>query len=151
MFGVTPDMITTAKALGAGFPVSALMMANHVASELKVDDLGTTFGAGPMACAIVESVIDIIQSEKLLENVRLRSAEIRERCMIGPVVASQGAGLMLGLRCTRPAKEVHAELLKRGILTGTSGDPNVIRVLAPFILQAEHVELLRAALADIAK
>ena len=149
MFGVTPDMITTAKALGAGFPVSALLLANHVASELKVDDLGTTFGAGPMAAAIVEAVIDIIEKEKLLENVQVRSAEIRERCVVGPVTGTQGAGLMLGLRCNRPAKEVHAELLKRDILTGTSGDPNVVRVLAPFVIQAEHVEKLRAALLDI--
>jgi acetylornithine/N-succinyldiaminopimelate aminotransferase len=151
MYGITPDMITTAKALGAGFPVSALMLAPHVASILKVDDLGTTFGGGPMACAVVETVIDIIEREKLLENVQKRSAEIREKCVIGPVVGTQGAGLMLGLRTERPAKEVHAELLKRGILTGTSGDPNVVRVLAPFVLQSEHVEILRAALADIGK
>ena len=70
MYGVTPDIITTAKALGAGFPVSALLMADHVASYLKTDTLGTTFGGGPMACTIVETVIDIIESEKLLENVR---------------------------------------------------------------------------------
>jgi acetylornithine/succinyldiaminopimelate/putrescine aminotransferase len=151
MYGVTPDMITTAKALGAGFPVSALLMANHVASELKIDDLGTTFGAGPMACAVVEAVIDIIEKEKLLDNVQKRSAQIREACMVGPVVGSQGAGLLLGLKTSRPAKEVHAELLKRNILTGTSGDPNVLRILAPFVLQSEHVEMLSAALKDIGK
>jgi acetylornithine/succinyldiaminopimelate/putrescine aminotransferase len=151
MYGVTPDMITTAKALGAGFPVSALLLANHVASGLKTDDLGTTFGGGPMACAVVEAVIDIIEREKLLENVQKRSAEIREKCVVGPIIGTQGAGLLLGLRTQRPAKEIHGELLKRGILTGTSGDPNVIRVLAPFILATEHVEMLRAALADIGK
>ena len=78
MYGITPDIITTAKALGAGFPVSALLVADHVASYLKIDSLGTTFGGGPMACAVVETVIDIIESENLLENVRQRSAEIRE-------------------------------------------------------------------------
>jgi len=149
MYGVTPDMITTAKALGAGFPVSALLLANHVALELKIDDLGTTFGGGPMACAIVEAVIDIIESERLLDNVQKRSAQIRETCVVGPVTGTQGAGLLLGLKTSRPAKEVHAELLKRGILTGTSGDPKVIRILAPFVLASEHVEMLRAALMDI--
>jgi len=151
MYGVTPDMITTAKALGAGFPVSAILLANHVASELKTDDLGTTFGGGPMACAIVETVIDIIEKERLMANVQQRSAEIRKNCVTGPIVGTQGAGLLLGLRTSRPAKDVHADLLKRGILTGLSGDPNIIRVLAPFILASEHVELLRAALADIGK
>ena len=149
LYGITPDIITTAKALGAGFPVSAVMLANHVASELKVDDLGTTFGAGPLAAAAVEAVIDAIEAEKLLENVQVRSAEIRERCVVGPVIGTQGAGLLLGLRTKRPAKEIHAELLKRNILTGTSGDPNVVRILAPYVLAAEHVEMLRAALLDI--
>src|SRR5262249_37769010 len=67
MYGVTPDIITTAKALGAGFPVSAMLVADHVASYLKTDTLGTTFGGGPMACAVVEAVIDIIEDEGLLQ------------------------------------------------------------------------------------
>jgi glutamate-1-semialdehyde aminotransferase len=57
MHGISPDMITTAKALGAGFPCSALLMADHVAAHLKTDDLGTTFGGGPMACAMIEAVV----------------------------------------------------------------------------------------------
>ena len=150
MYGVTPDMITTAKALGAGFPVSALLVADHVASYLKIDTLGTTFGGGPMACAVVETVIDIIESENLLANVRKRSAQIRETCTVGPVIGTQGAGLLLGLRTSRPAKEIQAELLKADILTGTSADPNVLRILAPFVLGSEHVEQLREALGRIA-
>jgi len=149
MYGVTPDIITTAKALGAGFPVSAVMIAEHVARQLKLDDLGTTFGGGPMACAIVEAVIDIIESEKLMANVRNMSAEIRKTCKIGPVTDMQGAGLLLGLRTKIPAKEVHAELLKRDILTGTSADPHVVRILAPYVIESEHVAQLREALRDI--
>jgi len=151
MYGITPDIITTAKALGAGFPVSAVLLADHVASSLQMDSLGTTFGGGPMACAMVEVVIDIIESENLLKNVRKRSAEIRQKCIVGPVTGVQGAGLLLGLRTSRPAKEVQAELLKRDILTGTSGDPHVLRILAPFVLGSEHVEQLRAALLQIPK
>src|SRR6185436_6473849 len=123
--------------------------ADHVASYLKTDTLGTTFGGGPMACAIVEAVIDIIESENLLQNVRERSAQIRKTCVVGPVVGTQGAGLLLGLRTSRPAKEVQAELLKLDILTGTSADPNVVRILAPFILGEEHVGQLREALKRI--
>lgn len=149
LYGVTPDIITTAKALGAGFPVSAMLVADHVAAYMKTDSLGTTFGAGPMACAVVEAVIDIIETENLLENVRQRSAEIRSKCIVGPVVATQGAGLLLGLRTTRPAKEVQAELLALDILTGTSGDPHVLRILAPFVLGSEHVGQLRQALAQL--
>ena len=151
MYGITPDIITTAKALGAGFPVSAVLVADHVAAYMKMDSLGTTFGAGPMACAVVEAVIDIIESENLLENVRARSAQIRETCVVGPVVGTQGAGLLLGLRTSRPAKEVQSALLDFDILTGTSGDPNVLRILAPFTLGSEHVEQLADALARIGK
>jgi acetylornithine/succinyldiaminopimelate/putrescine aminotransferase len=151
MYGITPDIITTAKALGAGFPVSAMLVAEHVASYLQIDTLGTTFGGGPMACAIVEAVLDIIESENLLENVRQRSAQIRSSCVVGPVVGTQGAGLLLGLRTSRPAKEVQAELLKLDILTGTSADPYVLRILAPFILGSEHVEQLAGALERIGK
>lgn len=151
MYGITPDIITTAKALGGGFPVSAVMVSDMIAPYMTMDSLGTTFGGGPMACAVIEATLDIIESDKLLANVLERSAQIREKCVVGPVVATQGAGLLLGLRTSRPAKEVHAELLKLDILTGTSADPHVLRILAPFILQSEHVDQLAAALAKLSK
>jgi acetylornithine/succinyldiaminopimelate/putrescine aminotransferase len=149
MHGVAPDMITTAKALGAGFPCSALLMADHVAAHLAVDDLGTTFGGGPMACALVETVVDIIETEGLLANVRERSLQLRQTCVVGPVVSVQGAGLLAGLRTRRPAREVQRELLERDILTGTSADPHVVRVLAPYVIEERHVAQLRDALASL--
>ena len=146
LYDVTPDMITSAKALGSGFPCSALLMADAVARQLKVDALGTTFGGGPMACAVIEAVIDIIESEDLLANVRRISRLIRESCIVGPVTGSQGAGLLLGLKTDRPAKDVQRQLLERNILAGTSADPDVLRLLPPFVLGEEHVALLREAL-----
>jgi len=149
MYGIAPDMLTTAKALGAGFPCAALLMADHVAAHLKTDDLGTTFGGGPMACALIEAVVDIIESEGLLANVRKLTRQIRETCVVGPVTATQGAGFLLGLRTRRPAKDVQRELLERDILTGTSGDPQVVRILAPYVLEESHVAQLRDALSDL--
>jgi acetylornithine/N-succinyldiaminopimelate aminotransferase len=147
--GVTPDILTTAKALGAGFPVSAMLLSPAVAARLRVEDMGTTFGGGPLACAIVEAVIDIIESEGLIENVQRMSALIRSTCVVGPVTAVQGAGLLLGLRTTRPAKDVQRELLARGIFAGTAADPHIVRLLPPFTLEASHVALLAAALAEL--
>jgi acetylornithine/succinyldiaminopimelate/putrescine aminotransferase len=149
MYGVTPDMITTAKALGAGFPCAALLMANHVASHLKADDLGTTFGGGPMACAMIEAVVDIIETEGLLANVRRLAQRLRDTCVVGPVTGVQGAGFLTGLRMRRPARDVQRELLERDILTGTSGDPHVVRILAPFVLDASHIDALHDALASL--
>jgi acetylornithine/N-succinyldiaminopimelate aminotransferase len=129
-YGVTPDMLTAAKALGNGFPVSA-------------------FGGGPMACAVAEAVIDAIESESLLANVRQVSAYIRSSCIIGPVTGVQGAGFLLGLKTSRPAKEVQAALLAKNILTGTSADPHILRLLPAYILNEGHVDQLSDALARI--
>jgi acetylornithine/succinyldiaminopimelate/putrescine aminotransferase len=148
-YGVVPDIITSAKALGNGFPVSALLLSRRVSSQLKVDDMGTTFGGGPMACAVAEAVIDTIESESLLANVRQVSAYIRASCIIGPITGVQGAGFLLGLKTSRPAKEVQAELLTKNILTGTSGDPHILRLLPAYILNEGHVDTLSDALAKI--
>ena len=149
LHGVAPDLLTTAKALGNGFPCAALLMSAQLSAQLPVESLGTTFGGGPMACAAIEAVLDAIESEKLLERVRHLGALIRDSCRVGPVCALQGAGLLVGLRTTRPAKQVQAELLECGILAGTSSDPQVLRLLPPFILEDEHVELLRDALREL--
>jgi acetylornithine/succinyldiaminopimelate/putrescine aminotransferase len=148
-YGVIPDMITAAKALGNGFPVSALLLSRRVASQLKVDDMGTTFGGGPMACAVAEAVIDTIEAESLLANVRQVSAYIRASCIIGPITGMQGEGFLLGLKTSRPAKEVQAALLEKNILAGTSADPYILRLLPAYILNEGHVDLLSAALAKI--
>jgi len=66
------------------------------------------------------------------------------------VTGVQGAGFLLGLVCSRPAKEIQAELLARDILAGTSADPRILRLLPPYILEEEHVARLAAALAEIA-
>jgi acetylornithine/succinyldiaminopimelate/putrescine aminotransferase len=146
LYDVVPDMLTTAKALGAGFPVGALLLGPQIAGGLRVGELGTTFGGGPLACAIVEAVIDTLREEHLLENVQTVSALIRARCITGPVIGSQGEGFLLGLRTRVPAKQVHAALLEQDILTGTSGDPNILRLLPPYTLAPAHVELLATAL-----
>ena len=150
LYGVTPDMITTAKALGNGFPCAALLMSEKVAAALTLDSLGTTFGGGPMASAVIEAVIEAIETQGLLQQVRRVGAYIRNTCVVGPVISHQGAGFLTGLVTRPPAKDVHAALLARGILAGTSSDPQVVRLLPPYILEEEHVDLLRAALAAIA-
>src|ERR1700675_4297413 len=148
-YAVTPDIITTAKALGNGFPLSALMLSKRVADRIKNDDMGTTFGGGLMACAAAEAVIDTIEAESLLANVRQVSPYIRATCIIGPILGLQGEGFLLGLKTSRPAKEVQAALLDRNILTGTSADPHILRLLPAYILNEGHVDLLSAALAKI--
>jgi acetylornithine/succinyldiaminopimelate/putrescine aminotransferase len=149
-YGVTPDILTTAKGLAGGFPAGAVLVSDEVSSIIKIGDLGTTFGGGPLACALIEAVIETIEEEDLLPRVQTLSQQIRESCPgLGPVTAVQGEGFLLGLRTTRPAKEVVNELIEHGILTGTSGDPNVVRLLPPLVLEEAHVHALTAALAEL--
>ena len=150
MYEVCPDLLTTAKSLGGGFPCGALFMSEAVASGVQLGDLGSTFGGGPVACAAMIAVVEAIESEDLLTSVRDLSENLRQRCLLGPVRDIQGAGFLLGLRTTRPAKDVKGELLNRGILVGGSTDPFVIRLLPPLNIQTEHVDLLVEALGELA-
>ena len=150
LYGVTPDLLTVAKGLAGGFPAGAVLASAEAAAGLVEGDLGTTFGGGPLACALIEAVLDAIEKEGLLARARNLSERFRATCVVGPVTAIQGEGLLLGLRTRRPAKEVHLELLARGIFTGTSGDPHIVRLLPPLVLGDEHVDLLAAALAELA-
>jgi len=147
---IVPDILTSAKALGGGIPCGAILCTDDIAPHFGPGDLGTTFGGGPVAAAAINAVIDTIRAEDLLRNVREREAQIREQCITGPVQRIQGMGLLLGLVCDRPAVEVRNALLEQDILTGTSADPNVLRILAPLILQSVHVDHLALALESMA-
>jgi len=145
---VVPDILTTAKSVAAGFPVGAVLVTAAIARVAPRGSLGTTFGGGPMACALVETVIDTIESEGLLQHVRNVSSTIRSTCVVGPVTSIRGAGFLLGLVCNRPAAEVRNALLEQDILVGTSADPNVVRLLPPLNLPERHVAELAHALAS---
>jgi acetylornithine/N-succinyldiaminopimelate aminotransferase len=150
-YDTEPDMLTAAKGLGGGVPCGALVCSESIAATVGPGSLGSTFGGGPMAAAAIVAVIDTITDEKLLTNVKRREAQIRELCVTGPVHSVQGKGLLLGLICDRPAAEVRSALLERDILTGTSGDADVLRLLPPLVLQSQHVARLADSLHDIGK
>jgi len=146
---VLPDILTAAKGLAGGFPVGAVIVGEELAARIRRGDLGTTFGGGPLAMALVETVIAAIGRDGLLERVRRLSARMQRECVVGPVTAVQGMGFLLGLRTSRPAKEVLARLRERRILAGGSADPHVVRLLPPLILEDEHVDELVAGLGEI--
>jgi len=148
--GVAPDILTSAKALGGGIPCGAVLCSHEIAAKFGTGDLGSTFGGGPIAAAAIAATVDAIKNESLLKNVRKAEMAIREQCVVGPVTRIQGMGLLLGLICDRPAVEVRDALLEHDILTGTSGDPEVLRILAPLVLESHHIDHLAEALKDIA-
>ena len=149
LHGVRPDLLTVAKGLGGGFPCGAVLMPHTIAKDLKAGALGTTFGGGPVACAAIKTVIDVIGRDNLLANVRDVSAAIRATCRVGPVESIQGRGFLLGLKTKPKAAAVRDALLARDILVGTSADPHMLRLLPPLILSTENVQRLAKALEEL--
>jgi acetylornithine/succinyldiaminopimelate/putrescine aminotransferase len=149
LYGLKPDLLTVAKGLGGGFPCGAVLMPHAIASELKAGALGTTFGGGPVACAAIKTVIDVINRDNLLANVLQVSDAVRASCCVGPVESIQGRGFLLGLKTRPRAAAVRDALLARDILVGTSADPHMLRLLPALILSTEHVQILATALEDL--
>jgi len=146
---VAPDMATLAKGIGGGFPAAALLASASLADSIKKGWLGTTFGGGPVACAAIVATVNAMKRADFLPNVVAMSDKLKREAQIGPVTAIQGKGLLLGLRTSRPAKDVVADLQARGILAGGASDPNIVRLLPPLIIDHEAVDGLVAALRDI--
>lgn len=143
--GVVPDVITLAKALGSGVPVGACVVGESIAAQIKENDLGTTFGGGMLAMAAVAATLEAIENDRMLANVKRIEAYLRKR-LTGKVAAVHGLGFLLGLEFKAKAGAVHKALLDRKIITGTSSNANVLRLLPPLCLQEEHVDLLVEAL-----
>jgi acetylornithine/N-succinyldiaminopimelate aminotransferase len=147
--GVVPDVITLAKALGSGVPVGACLVGEAIASHIKENDLGTTFGGGMLAMAAVTATLEAIDADRMLENVKRVEAYLRARLReVELVVAVHGKGFLLGIEFAEKAAMVHQRLLEKKIITGTSSNPNVLRLLPPLCLQEAEVDLFVSALSD---
>lgn len=145
--GVVPDVITLAKALGSGVPVGACLVSEEIASHIKENDLGTTFGGGMLAMAAVTATLEAIEVDNMLANVKTVEAYLRERLReVEQVVAVHGRGFLLGIEFADRAATVHQRLLEQKIITGTSSNPKVLRLLPALSLQTAEVDLLVSAL-----
>jgi len=149
-FGVIPDAIAMAKGLAAGLPIGAVLCLPSLVDDIKVGDLGSTFGGGPVPCAAALANIGVIEREGLLENVRLVSARIAAAAATLPhVVRVHGRGFLLGLELDRPAADVQRALWQHRILTGTSTDPMTLRLLPPLSFASDEADLLLRGLREV--
>lgn len=145
--GVVPDIVTLAKALGSGVPVGACLVTDAIASHIKENDLGTTFGGGMLAMAAVTATLEAIENDRMLANVKAVEAHLRQRLReVEQVVAVHGRGMLLGLEFNDKAQPIHQALLGCKVITGTSSNPKVLRLLPPLCLQKEHVDMFVDAL-----
>jgi len=146
---VEPDIISLAKSLGSGVPVGACLVRENIASKIKINDLGTTFGGGMMAMAAVLATLEAIENDGMIENARAVEDHLRERSKeISGVVSFRGKGCLLGIEFENECAHIHQKLLENKIITGTSSNPNVLRLLPPLSVKIEEIDLLIEALKE---
>lgn len=144
-YGVKPDIMTCAKALGCGVPVGAFFMTQKVADKsLAPGDHGTTYGGNPFVGATVSTVFDLFEKQKILDNVHDVAPYLEEK--LDALVAKydflttrRGMGLMQGLVCKLPVGQVSAKALEQGLIIITAG-ADVIRMVPPLVIEKKHVD-----------
>ena len=140
--GIEPDIITLAKSLGSGIPVGACLANERVSSQIKENDLGTTFGGGMLAMAAVLATLEAIDQDGMIENARAIEKRLRQSLEgVRGIPGVHGKGCLLGVEFDGPASQIHARLLERKIITGTSSDPKVVRLLPPLSTTTEQIDL----------
>lgn len=142
-YGVKPDVMTVAKALGCGFPVGAFL-TNEKASVLVPGDHGTTYGGNPLATAAVNKVLEMFEKQNILDNVNEVSAYFEEKLdeltqQYDSIKARRGKGLMQGLELTVPVGDVINKAIEKGLIVISAGG-NVLRFVPPLIITKENVD-----------
>ena len=147
--GVEPDVITLAKSLGSGVPVGACLVNDRVSANIKLNDLGTTFGGGMLAMAAVLATLEAIEADDMIANAKRVEQHLRDSLANVPgVVGIRGKGCLLGIEFDGPCKPFHAKLFDCKIITGTSSDPSVLRLLPPLSVSVDEIKMLVAVLAS---
>lgn len=150
-YGVKPDIMTTAKALGCGVPVGAFLLNEKVgAHSLVAGDHGTTYGGNPLVCAAVNKVLDLFETNHIIENVRevapyleKRLDELKEKYDF--IIDRRGAGLMQGLEFDRPVAPYINSALEKGLMLINAGQ-SIIRLVPPLIITKQNVDDMIAVL-----
>lgn len=144
-YGVKPDIMTTAKALGCGVPVGAFLLNEKVGSaSLVAGDHGTTYGGNPFACAAVSKVLDLFKEDNIIDNVNQvapylekRLDELKDKYEF--IVDRRGMGFMQGLVFDRPVSEVIGKALEKGLILINAGS-DIIRFVPPLVITKENVD-----------
>lgn len=154
-YGILPDVTTLAKPLGGGMPIGAMLCTDEAARAFVPGMHGTTFGGGPLACAVAIAVIDTMQKENMLAHIRETGAHFADRLQTlaerhASVAAVRGMGLMLGLEMFDAdlAKHVATQMMQRHILVNRTSE-TVLRFLPPYIVERKHIDRTLQTLDEI--
>ncbi len=151
--GVAPDIMAVAKALGGGMPIGACLATEKAASGMVAGTHGSTFGGNPLATAVGNAVLDVMEEPGFMEGVQQRAKRLRKR--IEQTIAKhpdvleevRGLGMMLGIKAVVPAGDLVAAMRDRHVLVVPAGD-NVMRFLPPLVIDDSHIDEAIAALED---
>ncbi|MBR4831485.1 MAG: aspartate aminotransferase family protein [Butyrivibrio sp.] len=144
-YGVKPDIMTTAKALGCGVPVGAFLLNEKVgAASLVAGDHGTTYGGNPFVCAAINKVLDLFKEDNIIENVNKVAPYLEKRLdelkdKYDFIIDRRGAGFMQGLVFNRPVADVINKALEKGLILINAG-AEIIRFVPPLIITKENVD-----------
>lgn len=150
-YGIKPDIMTTAKALGCGVPVGAFLMTEKVAQHsLTSGDHGTTYGGNPLACAAINVVLDLFEENHIIDNVKETGDYLAQKldelaARYDSIETRRGIGLMQGLVFRRPVGGIIQAALDKGLILINAG-PNIIRFVPPLVIGREHVDEMIAIL-----
>ena len=152
-YGVRPDILTTAKALGCGVPVGAFLMTEKVAkASLKAGDHGTTYGGNPLACTAINKVLDLFEANHIIENVNSVGSylaqkldELKEKYDF--IVDRRGMGLMQGLEFNCPVSPYIEKALEKGLILINAGE-KIIRFIPPLVITQEDVDTMISILSS---
>lgn len=151
-FGVKPDIITSAKALGCGVPVGAFAATKEVADAFEPGDHGTTYGGNPFAMAAVCKVLELFEQDEILKHVQEVAPYLEQKLeelvlKYDFIQERRGLGLMQGLEFHQPVKELIPLLMSKGLILISAG-ANVLRFVPPLIIEKNHVDEMVALLEE---
>ena len=153
-YGVKPDIMTSAKALGCGVPVGAFAAVKEVADAMCPGDHGTTYGGNPLATAAVCKVFEIFEKDGILNHVNEIAPYLKDKLNVlkdkfpDKIKDVRGKGLMMGMELYGPAGDVVSKLLKKGVILISAGT-NIIRFVPPLVVEKEHIDVMCEKLEEV--
>jgi acetylornithine/N-succinyldiaminopimelate aminotransferase len=153
-YGVKPDIMTSAKALGCGVPVGAFAAVKEVADAMCPGDHGTTYGGNPLATAAVCKVFEIFEKDGILNHVNEIAPYLKDKLnslkdkFPDKIKDVRGKGLMMGMELYGPAGDVVSKLLKKGVILISAGT-NIIRFVPPLVVEKEHIDVMCEKLEEV--